>query len=128
MKRTILYAGGVVNLLLAVGHMFFWKMLNWSEELPKLSRDNQGIMQTANVIMIFMMLYFAAMSFIIARHRVLDIFAKSIILCITGLYSIRLFLGYPFFGFSLEELVIWIVCLMIVIGYLSVLFIKSDHK
>lgn len=128
MRKTILYAGGAVNIFLAIGHMCFWSRLNWSEELPKLSPDNQGIMQTANVIIIFIMLYFAVMSFIIAKHQHMDIFAKSILICIAGLYSIRLFLGYPFFGFSHEEVFIWIVCLMLIIGYLSVLFIKSENK
>ncbi len=128
MRRALLYTGGVLNLLLAIGHMCFWKTLNWSEELPKLSPDNQGVMQTENVIIIFIMLYFAVMSFIIAKHQRMDIFAKSILICIAGLYSIRLFLGYPFFGFSYEEMFIWVICVIIIIGYLSVLFIKSENK
>lgn len=128
MRKTILYAGGAVNIFLAVGHMSFWRLMNWSEELPKLSRDNQGIMQTANVIMIFIMLYFAAMSFVMARNKNLDVFAKSIVVCIAGFYSIRLFLGYPFFGFSLEELFIWILCAIIIVGYLYVLFHKDGGR
>jgi hypothetical protein len=127
MKKTILYIGGVLNIILAVFHMFFWKLMNWAEELPKLSIENRGILQVANIIIICLVLYFAVMSFIIAKHGRTGIYSNSIIILIAGFYSIRLFLGYPFFGFDYFELIIWIVCLIIIIGYLSTLFIKEKE-
>jgi hypothetical protein len=121
MKKAVLCAGGAFNLLLALFHMMFWKALHWAEELPKLSRDNAAIMQVANIIIIFMLLYFAFMSFMMARRGTGDFYSKSIILCIMGFYSIRLIAGYPFFGYSAEELVIWILCLAVIAAYGSVL-------
>ncbi len=126
MRKKILYAGGVLNILLAILHMCFWKMLNWSDELPKLSRDNQAVLQVANIILIFIIIYFAVMSFILARSSMFDIYARSIVVCICGFYFIRLVTGYPFFGFNYVESGIWIFCITMIIGYLSVLFIKND--
>ena len=126
MKSFILYAGSVINLMLALFHMTFWKMLNWAEELPRLSKDNQGILQTANIMMIFVILYFAVMSFIMARRGKTGFYGKSIIVLIAVFYLIRLAAGYPFFGFNYEELAIWVVCLIIAAGYVSVLFM--DRK
>jgi len=127
MRKTVLYIGGVLNILLAIFHMFFWNLFNWSEELPKLSADNRGILQIANIILIFILIYFAVMSFVIAKDKKIDIYARSIIICISGFYAIRLFLGYPFFGFSYEELFIWIFCIIIIIGYLTILFMKNKQ-
>jgi hypothetical protein len=128
MKKKILIIGGIVNILLAIGHMLFWKLdsLNWAEELPKMSILNQGILQIANIILIFIILYFAVMSFIMAKHDKIDLYAKSIIICICGFYSIRLLLGYPFFGYHYRELMVWIICIILIVGYLSILFMKKS--
>jgi hypothetical protein len=113
----------IVHNLLALFHLSFWKTQNWAEELPRLSTDNGAIMQVSNIVMIYILLYFSAMSFVIARRAVLDGVAKSIILCIAGFYSIRLLAGYPFFGFNVMELAVWIICLLVIAVYVSVLFI-----
>ncbi|MCU0849448.1 MAG: hypothetical protein MUD12_16315 [Spirochaetes bacterium] len=128
MKKAILYSGAAINLALAVFHMLFWKLLNWGEELPKLSMLNIGVIQILNVIIIFTILYFAVMSVVMAWMGTDGIFAKSIIVFIAGFYSIRLFLGYPFFGFNPEELIIWAVCLVIIIAYISLLFMRKKGK
>lgn len=125
MRKAILFSGGFVNLILAAFHVTFWDLLNWQQELPKLSIDNQAIMQTANIVAIFTLLYFSIMSFIIIKYEKLDIFAKSIILFIIGFYAIRLIAGYPLFGFSLEELLIWIVCALLIAAYASILVMKK---
>jgi hypothetical protein len=127
MNKIILYTCGIINFILAIFHMFFWKLLNWSEELPRLSNVNQGILQIANIILIFIILYFAIMSFIMARHEKIEMYSKSIIICICGFYSIRLITGYIFFNFSLEELFISTICILIIAGYLSILIIDK-HK
>jgi hypothetical protein len=127
MIKTILYVGAIVNVILAIFHMFFWKLMNWAEELPKLSNLNQGILQIANVILIFIIFYFAVMSFIMAKYKKIDVYAKSIIICICGFYFIRLVTGYIFFIISIEELFISIICILIIVGYLSVLFKSGSN-
>ncbi len=127
MRKAILYTGGVLNILLALFHILFWKMLNWKEELPKLSVDNQGVLQVSNIIMIALLLYFSMMSFAMVKHERLDFFGKSVVLLISGFYAMRVILGYPFFGFNMEEMFIWIFCAIISVGYFSILFMKTDH-
>ncbi|MCU0844193.1 MAG: hypothetical protein MUC76_04630 [Spirochaetes bacterium] len=126
MRNALLYAGGSFNFLLALFHLSFWKTLNWAEELPRLSADNGAIMQVSNIVIIYILLYFSVMSFVITRRTVLGGVAKSIILCIAGFYSIRLLAGYPFFGFNVMELAVWIACLLIIAVYVSVLFIGKQ--
>jgi len=122
MRNIFLYAGAALNFLLALLHLSFWKTQNWTLELPLLSADNAAIMQVSNIVIIYILLYFSVMSFVIARRSALDGVSKSIVLCIAGFYSIRLFAGYPFFGISAPEVIIWIVCLLIIAAYVSVLF------
>jgi len=120
MKNGILVACGAVNLLLAVFHLFFWKTMNWSEELPRLSLVNQGVMQVANIIMIFLLVYFAIVTFMMAKYGEPGRYGKSMLLCIAGFYAIRLIAGYPFFGFSPGELAVWVICGLVIFGYLTV--------
>jgi len=117
MKQGILYTGGIINGALAVFHMFFWKMFNWQTELPRLSKDNQGIMQIANIIIIFILLYFSVMSLALARSNAAVRNAGSLFILISGFYLIRLVTGIIFFGYSFEELIVWIVCFLIAAGY-----------
>lgn len=128
MKRTILITGGILNLLLAVMHIMFWQMLGWPESLTGTSTDNSAILQIANVIIIFVLLYFTVMSFILIKDEFKSVSAKSIPVLIAGFYIIRLVLGYPFFGYSGEELIIWIVCGLIAAGYSALLFLESPGK
>ncbi|HOO72948.1 MAG TPA: hypothetical protein PK926_14420 [Spirochaetota bacterium] len=117
MTKILLLAGSLINLAMAVFHMFFWKLFNWSEELPKLAEVNSGILQIANIIIIFILLYFALMSFLISRSGELDFNGASIFACVMGFYLIRIFTGMAFFGFTSDELIVWAVCLLITLLY-----------
>jgi hypothetical protein len=63
MNISILFIrlGGVVNLLIAVLHLFFWKLFDWQVELKKLSVVNSNIMQMLNLFSIVFLLYSAAL-------------------------------------------------------------------
>lgn len=121
MRKTLLYAGGAFNFMLALFHLSFWKTQNWAEELPRLSADNAAIMQVANIVMVYVLLYFSVMSFVIARRVKMDGTAKSILLCIAGFYALRLLAGYPFFGFDMMEAAIWVVCALVIAAYVVAL-------
>ncbi len=71
--------------------------------------------------MFFVLSYFTGMSVVVARQKRIDTSGKSILIFIAGIYHIRLVLWDPFFGFSLEDLVIWIICLAIAAGYIIVM-------
>lgn len=38
----------------AMFHLFFWQLFRWTEELPRLSRVNQGIVPALNLALSFM--------------------------------------------------------------------------
>lgn len=54
MKRAVLFIriGGVINLLVALLHISFWKLFDWSGELVKLTVMNSNIMQMLNLFTI----------------------------------------------------------------------------
>jgi hypothetical protein len=104
----------------------FWSLFNWQDELLKVSRNTSAILQVENIIIIFIILYFSLMTFMFLKTRKFNIFARSIVLLIIGFYAIRLIAGYPFFGFSPEELVIWIICVLLIATYAVILFRKRD--
>jgi hypothetical protein len=125
MRNALLLTGGIINILIAALHIAFWPLLNWHNELQSISRDTAAILQVENIIIIFMVSYFSIMSFVLLKNKKPDIFARSIVLCIIGFYAIRLIAGYPLFGFSIEEMVIWIICIVLITAYTSILLIKA---
>ena len=124
MRNVLLLSSGIINILVAALHIAFWPLLNWSNELQSLSKGTAAILQVENIMIIFMVSYFSIMSFVLLKDKKPDIFARSIVLCIIGFYAIRLIAGYPLFGFSIEEMVIWIICILLIAAYTSILFIK----
>jgi hypothetical protein len=63
MNISILFIrlGGVINILAAVLHLFFWNLFDWPLELTKLSVVNSNIMQMLNLFIIVFFLYTAAL-------------------------------------------------------------------
>jgi len=57
--KLIIYLGGIYNLLFALFHIGFWKMLKWNEELKKLDFGNGEIMQMLNVHIIYYLFFTA---------------------------------------------------------------------
>lgn len=125
MKRTLLITGGLLNLLLAVFHMLFWSIFNWKDELLKVSRDTAGILQIANLILIFIILYFVVMTYFIIKKEISDFHAVSFFSLLTGFYLIRIITGYPLFGFSAIEVFVSVYCLTVIACYIPILPVKK---
>lgn len=125
MKKVILLIGAILNLLLAIFHCFFWELFGWSEQLPLLSIDNSGIMQIANIIMIFILFYFALISYLAAKKQPDDYFALATYYQIVGFYSIRIITGFIFFKIDISEIIVALICLIISGGYLYVARAKN---
>jgi hypothetical protein len=122
MSKVLLYIGGIFTLAFAVLHLSFWKMGNWAEELAKLTPDNSGIMQMLTVGSIYMLLFAAFMSFYLAHKKEKFTFVeKAWVIFIAGYYLMRIAFALPFFGFSVSEVVIWIICLVVAACYLFAL-------
>jgi hypothetical protein len=125
MKIILLITGGVMNLLLAVFHMFFWSIFNWKDELIKVSRDTAGILQIANLILIFIILYFSVMTYFIIKKEISDFHAVSFFSLLAGFYLIRIVSGYPLFGFSAIEVFVSVYCITVIACYIPVLPAKK---
>jgi hypothetical protein len=121
MRKILLYVGGTVSLFFAVFHLLFWQLGNWPEELPRLSPGNSGIMQMLNVASMYMMLFAAFISFYLARKKTFVFTEQAVIVFIAGYYLLRIAFGGPFFGVSVQEVAIWIFCLIPATCYLAAL-------
>jgi hypothetical protein len=117
MRRNLLVTGGILNLIMGGFHMAFWSLFNWPEELPKLSQVNQGIMPMLNVVWIYTVLSNALISFYLAGIKETHFLHKILMAIIGGGYLLRIAFGYPFFGFDLTELFVWVYCLATALCY-----------
>lgn len=117
MQRKLLIVGGSLNGIMAVFHMFFWYLFNWSEELPKLDPENQGIMPMLNVAWIYTILGNTFISFYLAGIKEVTFLHKALMAIIGGGYIVRILFGYPYFGFNVAELIVWIYCLAVALCY-----------
>lgn len=121
MDKALLITGGVFNILLALYHVTFWKnpRLNWAEELKRLGDINRAILQVANLMMIYVLLFFAGLSFLLSTKESECTLSNVVILFIGGFYLVRAVLHFPFSGVSRPGVVIFIVCLLISGCYLA---------
>lgn len=62
-KQLILTLCGVYSLAFAMFHVFFWKLFKWKQNLKKISSANRGIMQIANLRLIYLFLFIAYLCF-----------------------------------------------------------------
>lgn len=118
MRKILLYTGAGITLLFALLHGFFWKLGNWPEQLSTLTPDNSGIVQMLNVASIYTLLCAAGISLALAHKPSLVFVEKAFLLFMAGYYVMRVAFGLPFFGFSLEEVVVWAVCLSVASCYM----------
>ena len=61
--KLIVYLCGVYSVGFAVFHLFFWRLLDWENELKKLSRVNRAVMQILNIRLIHFFLLVAVICF-----------------------------------------------------------------
>jgi hypothetical protein len=118
MRKHLLYSGAGITLLFALLHCLFWKLGNWPEQLPKLTSDNSGIMQMLTVASIYTLLFGAGISLVLAKKQALVLVEKAFLLFMAGYYLMRIAFGLPFFGFCVEEAIVWMVCLVVASCYL----------
>ncbi|MGL1901958.1 MAG: hypothetical protein OCC49_07475 [Fibrobacterales bacterium] len=117
MRKPVLITLAILNLLLAILHGCFSTMFNWSEELTRVSMETKAILEIFNIISIWLLLYFAIMTLLLIKQKVNTLFSNAFIVLVSGFYGIRLVLGPPYFGFSIEEMIVLGVCAFIIGGY-----------
>ena len=118
MRKYFLYFGGTITFCLTFVHLSFWKLGNWQVELSQISTINKSIMQMLNVFTIYTVLFTAFISFYLAKKEEFAFIEKSLVIFISGYYSIRFIFGFIFFETSTLETGIRIICLIVAICYL----------
>ena len=126
MRTIFLYTGACITLLFALLHGLFWKLGNWPEQLSKLTPDNSGIVQMLTVASIYTLLFFAGISLVLAKKPTLVLVEKAFLLFMAGYYVMRIAFGLPFFGFCVEEAIVWAVCLIVATCYLLAFWLSKQ--
>jgi len=62
MNKILLIIGGIINVMMVLFHLSFWKIFNWPENLKCLNFMDRGIIQVLNVHVAFSVLVFAVVS------------------------------------------------------------------
>lgn len=118
MSRTLLYVGGGLNVLAAILHVAFWRILRWKKELATLSPENRMVMQLLNIAVICAMLLFAWVSFFHAPELLGTGLGRAVTAGIGGLYLVRSIAGLGFGEHrTREDLVIQLFLLLIIGSY-----------
>ena len=112
----LIWIGGLYNLAFLIFHIFFWKIFNWKEDLPKLKPINRAIMQVLNLMLIYMLLIFAYVSFNHAHEMQVTVIGRVMTFSIGVFWGIRAILQLVYF--SRTRLVSYVFLVIFIIGFL----------
>ncbi|HET8562957.1 MAG TPA: hypothetical protein VFM35_03675 [Candidatus Binatia bacterium] len=85
MAETFIKAAGLYSIVFAVLHLLFWWLLDWKEELRKLSAVNEAIMRVLNLGVAFTFVIFGYISLAHA-HELLVTPLGRVLLMLIALY------------------------------------------
>jgi hypothetical protein len=114
MGKALLIAGGVLNLAFVAFHAAFWRFkgLDWRTELPKTNAVNRGAIQVMNLMLIYVFVAFAAVSFVMAATSVPRATLTAFAIVVVGFFAVRTVLQPVFFRPSPRGNVLLIVCVV----------------
>lgn len=98
----IIYCAGIYNIFLAIFHILFWKisLMNWKDELNRISQVNRGVMQVLNLCLIAIFIIMAILSFFHVHELVSTALGKTILLCFSIFWLLRLIYQFIFWKYS----------------------------
>lgn len=99
-SETILYIGGIFNLIFAVFHLSFWRIFNWQKDLKDIRFVNRAIMQILNLCLTFVFFIFAYLSFAHTFDLLITRIGHTILVSISLFWFLRAFMQIVFFGFK----------------------------
>jgi hypothetical protein len=115
-SSLFIWIGGLYNLAFLIFHDFFWKIFNWKDDLVKLTPINKAIMQVLNLMLIFVLLIFAYVSFFHVQDLQTVDLGKTVTIFIALFWGIRAILQLVFF--SRTKLISYILFVIFIIGFL----------
>lgn len=117
---NVIRLGGVLNSLLAVFHVFFWKLFNWSESLSCLDMDQQAIMQVLNIHVAFTLGFFGFVSILYPQRLMDSKMGRMVLWMIALFYLLR----------SVNQVIFWdysrllsIIFMIIFVGIAGIYFL-----
>ena len=119
MQTTLLIVGGILNCALVVFHVSFWRFrgLNWRKELPKTNPANRGAIQVMNLMLIYVFVAFAAVSFVMAATSMPRAMLTAFVVVIGGFFAVRAALQPVFFKPSPVGNALMVVCVVTAASY-----------
>ncbi len=106
MDKILLILGGIINILLGVFHLFFWKIFNWSVVLQCLPGNTRGTVIVINISLSLAVFIFGYLSIFHYRELTETKMGRVILLSISIFYLARAIAGAIFFPLSLAETII----------------------
>jgi hypothetical protein len=118
-SKRLVQIGGVVNLLFAIFHLFFWKLFDWQRELVSLSSDNRAIMQVLNIHTAYILMVFFILSLAFSNEIITTKFGRMFGMAIAGFWILRAVNEAVFWDLSSgRSWVLIAVCLAIAVLYI----------
>ena len=96
--ETVLFAGGIYNIVLVIFHLLFWKLFKWKKDLASLTFINKAVMQVLNLSLTFVFLIFAYISLFHAHELLSTNLGNSLLLLISVFWLLRAVEQIMFFG------------------------------
>ena len=97
-SQTLLFAGGVFHLAIAIFHLFFWRIFRWKQDLASLTHINRAVMQILNICLTFIFFVMAYISFFHAAELTSSPLGRTILASIALFWVLRLILQFIYFG------------------------------
>lgn len=89
MSAVIVQVLGGITLAFAVFHVLFWRIFDWRSDLESLSFVNRAIMKTLNVVLIYLLLVFGALSFLATDMLLEDTLGRVLLAALAGFWAVR---------------------------------------
>lgn len=122
--RKLFYIGGIFHIIGALGHIFFWNLFNWEQELTNLSTVNSNIMQMLNISLIIILIFMGFIFLIEKENLLKNRIGRYFILISTFIYSGRLIAEWIYPESSILMSIILILMIWIYSYPLHLLFKK----
>jgi len=96
--ESVLFVGGIYNIVLIIFHLTFWKIFKWKKDLASLTFINRAVMQVLNLCLTFVFLIFAYISLFHAQEFLSTNLGNSLLLLISIFWFLRAVEQIIFFG------------------------------
>jgi len=96
--ESVLFAGGIYNIVLIIFHLTFWELFKWKKDLASLTFVNRAVMQVLNLSLTFVFLIFAYISLFHVQELIGTNLGNSLLLLISIFWFLRAIEQIVFFG------------------------------